>query len=295
MQKYKVAVLMATFNGEEFIEDQINTIMEQKGVSVELFISDDGSSDNTLLIIRTLQKKFKNIHLLKPHSKKLGPGKNFYRLIKFLPKEAHSFISLSDQDDIWPKEKLLRALNVLKSLNADGYSSDAIIFEGNLESKAYLKKSYPQKKYDFLFEGPGPGCTFVLNKRLFKKLQNFLIQTQTDFLYHDWLIYAFARAKNFSWHIDENPNIFYRQHHSNYFGAHKGFFSSMSRLRNILNGRWGEKVNQLFFLLDIKEFKRMSMKRRSSFFLRNIFQTRRRWSHALMNIILIVIMKKICK
>ena len=292
MRQDKVAVLMTTFNGEEFIEEQIETIVDQKGVSLEVFISDDGSSDNTLTVIHALQKKFKNLYLLKPQPSNLGPGKNFYRLIKSLPKDSYDFVALSDQDDIWPQNKLSRALDVFKNSNIDGYSSDAITFRGNLKSKAYLKKSYPQKKYDYLFEGPGPGCTFVLKKNLFSKLQEFLKRTQTNFLYHDWLIYAFARAKNFSWHIDDRPNIFYRQHNSNYFGAHKGFLSSMNRIYLILNRSWGGRVNQLFYLLDVKEFKEMSPKNRKIYFLRHIFQTRRRYIHALMNFILIALMKE---
>ena len=292
MQQDRVAVIMATFNGGEFIEEQIETILNQRGVAVKLFISDDGSSDKTLSIINALQKKNKDLHILKPHPSNLGPGKNFYRLIKFLPKNEYDYIALSDQDDIWHQEKLSRAVDVLEKSNMDGYSSDVIAFKGNLERTAYIKKSYPQKKYDYLFESPGPGCTFVLNKHLFLKLQEFLYQTQTNFIYHDWLIYAFARTKNFSWYIDDKPNILYRQHNSNYFGVHKGFLSSMNRLRSILNGGWGEKVNQLFYLLDIQEFEGMNPKHRKSFFLRHIFQTRRQWSHALMNFVMIALMKE---
>ena len=292
MQQDKVAVLMATFNGEKFIEEQIDTIFRQKGVTLNVFISDDGSSDNTLTVIHNLQKKYKNLYILKPHPSNLGPGKNFYRLIKSLPKDDYDFVALSDQDDVWKQEKLSRAVDLLKKLNIDGYSSDVIAVKENLEETAYIKKSYPQKKYDYLFEGPGPGCTFVLNKHLFSKLHDFLTQTQTNFAYHDWLIYAFARSKKFSWHIDDRPNILYRQHNSNYFGVHKGFLSSINRLRLILNGKWGKKINQLFYLLDIQEFKEMPLKNRQIFFLRHIFQTRRRWSHALMNFILIALMKE---
>ena len=54
----------------------------------------------------------------------------------------------------------------------------------------------------------------------------------------------------------------YRQHSSNYFGVHKGFLSSVNRLRVLLNGRWGERVNQLFYLLDNQEFKEMNLKHR---------------------------------
>ena len=106
------------------------------------------------------------------------------------------------------KNKLSRAVNVFEKSNVSGYSSDVIDFKDNLEKTAYIKKSYPQKKYDYLFEGPGPGCTFVLNKQLFSKLQEFLIKTQTNFIYHDWFIYAFARSRDFSWHIDDRPNVY---------------------------------------------------------------------------------------
>ena len=288
----KVAVLLATFNGGDFVEKQIESIMRQEEVDLDIYISDDGSTDNTLNIIYVLQKKYKNIFLLKPRKNKLGPGNNFYRLIKYLPVNGYNFISFSDQDDIWSSRKLSRALDVLKNLNVDGYSSDAITFKGDMKKTSYLKKSYPQKRYDYLFEGPGPGCTFVLSKSLFLKIQEFLSTTKTNFLFHDWLIYAVARSNNFSWHIDNMANIFYRQHDNNFFGSHQGFLSSIYRFRLVLNGEWSRVVCQLFDILDIENLNDMNIKRRRVYFLNNLFQTRRRWSHALINAILITFMRE---
>lgn len=273
---------MASYNGDQFIQEQIETILDQKEVTIDLYISDDGSSDKTVLIIQSLQKKFTNIHLLKQHPNNLGPGNNFYRLIKSLDINRYDFVALSDQDDIWPEYKLSRAVEMLEKSGSVGYSSDVMTFEGNQECTTYLRKSYPQKKYDYLFEGPGPGCTFVLSKHFFIELKNFLLETETDFLYHDWLIYALARSNNHTWFIDDTPNLFYRQHASNFLGANQGFLAAVKRASLVLNGGWGRDINLLFDLLDVSELKVMSRKQRRIFFLRHFFQTRRRWSHTIM-------------
>ena len=87
--------------------------------------------------------------------------------------DKYDYISLSDQDDLWKKDKLLRAITQIKNKKVHCYSSDVTILHKN-GKQSYLKKSFEQKKMDFLFEGGGPGSTFVFSKQFALKLQNNL-------------------------------------------------------------------------------------------------------------------------
>ena len=156
-----IAVLLSAFNGIRWIESQIKTILAQKNVSIEIFISIDISIDKTYELCCLLSKKNKNITLL-PYGKRFGgAAKNFYRLIRDVDISKFDYIALSDQDDIWDKNKMYQASRIIEKNNLGGYSSDITAFWANGRKKIE-KKSFPQKKYDYYFESAGPGCTYVL-------------------------------------------------------------------------------------------------------------------------------------
>jgi len=120
----------------------------------------------------------------------------------------------------------------------DGYSSNVIAFWDNIFKGILLIKNQPQRKFDHFFESAGPGCTFILTKKLAISLKEFIKLSSFSNLenYHDWLIYAYARSENFKWYIDAYPGVKYRQHSSNVFGANIGFKAFFSRFCRILSG-----------------------------------------------------------
>ena len=79
MKIHNIAVAMSTYNGELYIKEQINSILQQKNVKVDLFIRDDGSKDKTLEILESYAKKWNNIHIVK--GKNLGVGNSFMELL----------------------------------------------------------------------------------------------------------------------------------------------------------------------------------------------------------------------
>ena len=121
--------------------------------------------------------------------------------------------------------------------------------------KKTIKKNQPQQKFDHLFESAGPGCTFVLTKKLALKLQQFLKRDQFNQLdnYHDWLIYAFARTYGFKWHIDSYPGVDYRQHSLNVFGANVGIKAFISRSNRVLAGEGVDFAFQLMKELKVQD------------------------------------------
>ena len=235
----KIAVLIATYNGNKWINKQLVSILNQSKVSVTVFLSDDMSDDGTYEVACELAKKFTNIKIL-PRLRHGTPAKNFHYLIKSCDVSNYDFVSFSDQDDIWFPEKLINAYLTMKEKNFDAYSSD-VIAKYSDNSEKYVKKSYPLRKFDYLFESAGPGCTYVLEAKIliayskFIKLNENLIN---DINSHDWTLYAYVRSKQFNWCIDSKAFIFYRQHSNNAEGANIGLKAFKNRLISIYNGKY---------------------------------------------------------
>ena len=271
-----VAVLLAAYNGIRWINEQVNSILNQKHVNVVVYISVDLSSDGTYEWCKELAKKNKFVKLL-PYGEHFGgAAKNFFRLIKEVDFESYDYISLADQDDIWFHDKLHRAINLIKDRKLEGYSSNVIAFwkEGRQQ---LIKKSYCQKKLDYYFESAGPGCTFVLKRQSFKNFKNFLLENwdlTNNIKLHDWIIYAYYRTLLMPWYIDEIPSLYYRQHDRNEIGANINLKAYLNRLKKIKNKWYRNEVQKIVSLMKKKERKNISLNR--SFLIANFYKLRRR-------------------
>ena len=140
---YNVAILLTTFNCENFINQQIESILNQKHVNVKIYISDDQSEDDTVHIINKFQKDFENIEVLKNEQKFGYAGKHFFNLINKIDFKKFDFIALSDHDDIWRPNKLIRGIKKL-NIGNDGYSSSFFNFYTN-KNFSYVNKLSSQK------------------------------------------------------------------------------------------------------------------------------------------------------
>ena len=105
-----ILVLMSTYNGEKYIEQQIDSILKQQLVKVYLFIRDDGSSDKTIEIIEKYEKKYDNIKLM--CGENLNWMNSFWHLVNCA--KGCDYYAFSDQDDIWDDDKLIKAVNMLQ-------------------------------------------------------------------------------------------------------------------------------------------------------------------------------------
>ena len=101
--KPKIDILMATYNGEKYIEEQLKSIISQSCENWNLVIRDDGSDDNTLRILNEYSKRDKRIHIISDNKGNLGLVKNFEELMKHSTEE---YIMFSDQDDAWADNKI---------------------------------------------------------------------------------------------------------------------------------------------------------------------------------------------
>jgi len=232
------AVCLAAYNGMAYIAEQIESILLQKNVEFQIFISVDQSTDGTEDRLAEWAVSEPRLTLLPfgPHFG--GAGPNFYRLLRDVDLTGFDYLSFADQDDLWRPEKLWRAHSLMSELDAVGYSSNFTAFWPTGETRL-VNKAWPQRSWDFLFESAGPGCTYVIHSSLALPLQQLVRNADKKVLrvdYHDWLTYAFARSHNLPWVIDSWSSMQYRQHAHNQIGVNAGWRSFWLRVRKILSG-----------------------------------------------------------
>ena len=240
----RVLVLLASWQGRDWIPAQIASILAQRGVAVHLLVSDDQSSDGTAALVQALGASDERVRLLASESASGSAGANFRRLFRAAGLDGFDFVALADQDDLWLPDKLAHAVRRLRDACADGYSSAATAFWPDGRERLLAQQPH-QRAADFLFEGAGQGCTFVVTADLFRAVQDFCRThaAQADALhYHDWLIYLLARTLRRTWLFDAESRIRYRQHAANEIGARGGLGAIQHRLARIRDGWYRTQI-----------------------------------------------------
>jgi len=270
-----IAVLLAAYNGTEFLAQQMTSIMCQNDVDIHIYLSVDVSSDGTDEFCSNLAKENVNITML-PYGERFGgAARNFYRLIRDVDFCGYDYVALSDQDDIWFEEKLTRAIACIDKYKVDAYSSNVMAFWDD-GRKVLVNKAMQQVKYDYFFEAAGPGCTYVIKSKALAQFKCFMLENSREVLavgLHDWMIYAFFRSRAMLWYIDKWPSMLYRQHASNQVGLNSGIKAFLKRLILVKEKWYRSEVEKIYTLLatDASE-----LKLNRSFLLRHFWQLRRR-------------------
>ncbi len=242
-RKQRFAVCLAAYNGIAYIEEQIESILLQKNIDFQIFISVDRSTDGTEARLAEWALSEPRLMLLPFGQRFGGAGPNFYRLLREVDIRGFDYLSLADQDDLWHPEKLWRAHCLMTEQGALGYSSNVTAFWPSGKTQL-VNKAQAQRPLDFMFEAAGPGCTYVLQSSLALSLQQLIRGADASLLrvgYHDWLIYAFSRANNYPWVIDNWSSMQYRQHANNQIGVNAGWHSYWLRVRKMLSGHGFEQ------------------------------------------------------
>ncbi|MDO4286703.1 MAG: glycosyltransferase family 2 protein [Eubacteriales bacterium] len=211
----QIAVLMSTYNGSNFIREQIDSIINQENVEVSLYIRDDGSTDGTIHILEEYQKQFEFVHYIR--GKNLGPALSFLELIQ-MDIEAE-YYALSDQDDIWLPDKLASAIEKLKYYNEPAmyYSALQLIDQNGTLLKDGQIIPDEINQHNVLYGFFVTGCTVVYNCMLADVLRKY---KPKEFYMHDaWIAcVAVFTGKTV---LDKTAHIMYRQHANNVVGMKK--------------------------------------------------------------------------
>lgn len=209
-----VCVLMSTYNGEAFLEEQLKSIFQQEGVSVDLIVRDDGSSDATVDIL----KRWEKTHRLQWYSgSNMGWAMSFMHLLLNSPE--CDFYAFCDQDDIWESNKLLRALQILPRTDATPgcYISNLLYWREGVPIRKVFGDNIYFDKYTCLVQCPAYGCTMVFNKELVDLIKRNPPRSVNA---HDFWTYQVSMLLG-DVYYDNNAYILYRQHGNNQEGALK--------------------------------------------------------------------------
>lgn len=236
-----VAVLMPTYNGSKFIKAQIESIINQKKFPVHLYISDDGSDDDTLIILDDYFKKYPNIFkkLYKVNFK--HPVKNYISLTLKVPE--YKYYAFADQDDVWFEDKLIHSISKLN----EGYllyGGRVQVTDENLKTIGYSPIfEKPTSFANAIVQNIAGANTMVFNHsamKIFRKIKNHPITSI------DWLFYILVTFYGNKVFYDKHPKILYRQHSNNDHGIGKSFQSRLSRFLFLIKGG-----NKLFNELNV--------------------------------------------
>lgn len=220
-----IDILMATYNGENYVENQIRSIMNQTYKNWILYISDDGSNDATKDIINRYSLLDQRIKVV-PFKKCGGPKENFLYLLTF---SKNKFVMFADQDDEWLPTKIENAYNIIKKFSTSNNPilvySDLIVTDKELNtidnSYFHYQSIKPNTNFkNLLTQNCITGCTMMFNDVL-RKL-TLKIKNVDNIIMHDWWMALIASAFG-QIIISEKSLIKYRQHDFNSVGAKKGY------------------------------------------------------------------------
>ena len=212
---------MSTYNGERFLQEQLDSILKQENVDVSLLVRDDGSKDNTCKILSDYASKYQNIEW------KDGENVGFVRSFSALVKMASTydsdadFFAFADQDDIWIPNKLATACEVLATKddsrpNLFTSNSMQVDAEGR-ELEPFHKGPEPKfRRGNVLVFGTEQGCSMVFNK----KAVEIYSEHEPSLTWHDRWMYHICYFMG-SVTYDHRILFYYRRHENNALANHK--------------------------------------------------------------------------
>lgn len=214
----RILVLVSTYNGEKFLSQQLDSILAQQGVDVSILVRDDGSRDGTMEILEDYSSRYPNVSFYQGDN--VGPCMSFFDLLKYA--DGYDYYAFCDQDDVWDKEKLISAIDILKHQPENLpvlYCSNLKVVDESLNfcRKAHKKKYHSSNRYSGLVDFYAVGCTEVFNQKAADMTRAHIRQ---DCLMHDsWM---FMICNFFGYVIyDHEAYVNYRQHGHNVVGTNK--------------------------------------------------------------------------
>lgn len=218
----KINILMSTYNGEKYLNEQLNSIFKQSYKNFNLLIRDDGSTDETINIIKQWQSKNENIYFFQ--GKNIGVQLSFMELLK--KNIEADYYAFCDQDDFWETDKLKNAIEQMENVDNEliFYYSEVKIVDKNLNYIAQTNYTGVDTIGSAFATTPVIGCTAVFNKNLRDVVVNNL---PNKISMHDSWVYRSCLALDGKIIHDKNAYILYRQHDNNVVGISNSFITKI--------------------------------------------------------------------
>ncbi|ARS98988.1 glycosyltransferase family 2 protein [Klebsiella pneumoniae] len=241
----KVDVILASYNGDKYIAEQIRSILSNfdklAGYDCRLLISDDSSNDNTIEVINTFVENDERITIVNMQ-KKGGVKENFYHLIV---KTDADYVFFSDQDDFWLPDKMrifLERFKILENdhtadvkkpilIHSDLCVADNVLSPVHRSMFSYQKLNKNPTFAELLVSNSVTGCVMACNKSLIEIAKK---NNLTNAIMHDWYIGLLASCYGQIDFIDK-PMILYRQHDNNQVGAKEFTLNALLSVENVIS------------------------------------------------------------
>ncbi len=222
LEEIRVGIVMATYNSEKFIKEQLDSILSSTHKNIHIYVRDDGSTDNTITIVKGYIEKYPLQIELIQNKKNMGVVRNF---LFGVMKAKEDYIMFSDHDDVWLPYKIKKTLFEMEKAELEDEElpiavfTDATIVDEKLNS---LEKGfYERSRYNLeqmglsymLMENKLLGCTIMINKPLKDKIKVLPKNARV----HDWWVALIASAFGKIVFV-EDQTMLYRQHSSNVIG-----------------------------------------------------------------------------
>ena len=242
----KIDILLATYNGSKYLHEQLDSILSQSYGNINVIIRDDGSSDNTVMIIKEYEQKDNRIKLLNDNLGNLGFVRNFEELMK---NSTSEYLMFSDQDDIWYNNKVETSYTRIKAIEEINGKSCPILVHTNSRIMNYETRtkslfisdcaknsSFENSFFNFFVQG----STMLINGSLKREALPF----SKEVYLHDRYLHLIAEFIGVRAYIDM-PTMDYRQHSNNEIG------SRVNIIDKIKNKRYFDlKDRELLIFLD---------------------------------------------
>ncbi len=224
----KIDILLATFNGAEYIETQILSIIAQTYKDWRLIIHDDGSKDETVQIVRRFQKADTRILFIEDGVNHLGAAKHFLHLLKF---SDGDYCMFCDQDDVWFDNKIELSFQRIQKENnqlPQVVYVDSYVWIPQRGIKGTATLAFPSQIKEFVFLNGGVrGCVSIFNAMLRSKMMEW----EGDCAMHDHLLLLYALVFGEA-HYLKTPLMLYRNHGKNVTGETDLSIFDLKRLKN---------------------------------------------------------------
>ena len=239
--KSKIFILMCTFQGEKYLAEQLESIRQQRYRNWQLFVSDDGSTDQTLAILRHFQASLAPGQMQIFNGPRKGFSNNFMQLLLNPSIAGGDYYAFSDQDDFWCDDKLTVAIAKLESLSGQTqkpavYASARTLVDSQLKpiGEEGTHRLMPSFK-NALAQNIAGGNTIVLNEHMRTILLNLGV---TEVVSHDWWVYLMCTGVGGIFYYDEKAHVLYRQHSNNAIGSNSSWRMRLNRLQQFFSGRY---------------------------------------------------------
>ena len=238
------AILLAARDGEAYLEEQLQSLIDQTVDAIDIFVADDGSTDSTPDILRRWSGLWTKGRFEIGPGPRSGSAADCFRHLVLNAPLTHDYVAFADQDDIWLPDKLRSAAARLGPLGDRPavHCARTRLIDATGAPIGYSRPfTHPPAFRNALVQSIAGGNTMVINRTAFAVLQQSMARGPC--VAHDWWTYQIVSGAGGEILYSREPDTLYRQHSSNVVGSNIGTLAALRRIAMVLKGRmrgWNE-------------------------------------------------------